>query len=392
MERYDAIIVGAGMVGLACALALAEENFKVAIVESKTVNLHSDESEREARVSAINPASLNLLKKLGILSKIPSSKIAPLVKMQVWDESGGGQIEFDSSEVGLPELGSIIANQDILRAAWASLGDHKNVSFHNEAPINITREPQEIILEFPERKIAAHLIVAADGINSWVRKTLEIEAEMKSYSQSGIIALIETEKPHGQCALQNFLPTGPLGVLPLKNPNEMAIVWSADSDYAKQLLTMDVPSFNSALQAALANKLGSISLISERQEFPLVASHAKQYCQERVVLIGDAAHTIHPLAGQGVNLGFKDVEVLLEAILEAREKRRDIGIFRVLRSYERARKLDNKSMLASMRGFKAVFGSKNAFLIQLRSFGFSVVNRCAPLKKLFMEKALGGRS
>lgn len=388
MEHYEAIIVGAGMVGLSCALALSEENFKVVIIESQALTW-PDEKKTETRVSAINSASLVFLKKIGLLNKIPTEKIAPLIKMLIWDEMGGGHIELDALDLGLKELGSIIANKDIERAAWKALAEHKNVSFHNEAPLSIRQEPEHIILELKERKISAHLLIAADGANSWVRQHLGIEAEIKPYSQSGIVALIKTEIPHQQCAFQNFLPTGPLGALPLKNPNEMAIVWSADSEYAKELLAMEPIQFNSTLKAALADKLGSTSLISERKAFPLVASHAKHYCQERVVLIGDAAHTIHPLAGQGVNLGFMDVRTLALALIDAREKHRDIGALRVLRYYERARKGDNISMLAAMRGFKTLFGSRNTGLIQLRSFGINILNRCGPLKKILMRKGLG---
>ena len=369
-------------------MALAKQHFKVAIVEAKTLKLH-DENQLHSRVSAINTASIELLKNIHIFDKLPDSKIGPLVKMQVWDESGGGQIDFDSAEVGLAQLGCIIANEDLVRAAWTAISEHKNVSFHNEAPLNLIRESSQIVLELAEKKIAASLIIGADGANSWVRKALGIEAEIKSYEQSGIIALIETERSHQQTAFQNFLPTGPLGALPLNNAHHMAIVWSADTEYAKQLLEMHPLKFNSVLQAALGNKLGWSTLMSDRKEFPLVASHAKQYCQERAVLIGDAAHTIHPLAGQGVNLGLMDVQVLVDALINSREKQRDIGALRALRTYERARKLDNKNMLAAMRGFKTIFGARNTCLIQLRSLGLNTVNRCQPLKKIFMQKALG---
>jgi 2-octaprenylphenol hydroxylase len=387
MEKYDVIIVGAGMVGLACAVALAQQDFKVTLVEANALKLNENNLVPQARVSAINTASIELLKKLGIFEKIPTDKIAPLIKMQVWDESGGGQIDFDSAEIGLPRLGYIIANDDMQRAAWSAISMHKNVSFHHETPLKITRESSRIILEFAEHKIAASLLIAADGANSWVRKTMGIEAEIKPYAQSGIVAVIETEKPHENGAYQNFLPTGPLGALPLSDPHHMAIVWSADYDYAHTLLEMEASRFNSLLQVSLGNKLGASALITERQEFPLKAVHAEHYCQERLVLIGDAAHTIHPLAGQGVNLGFKDVDVLTQCIVEAKQKHRDIGAFRVLRAYERARKWDNQSMLVAMRGFKTVFGAKNSLLIQMRSLGLNLVNKCGPVKKLLMRMA-----
>lgn len=388
MERYDAIIVGAGMVGLVSALALAKENFKVAIIDANPPKT-DDNNKISARVSAINLCSQALLAKLGILSKIPPDHTSPLTKMQIWDEIGGGHIEFNSLELNLPQLGLILFNEDIIRAAWLRLSEYTNVSFHHELPQSIVREPKHIFLELKKNKVSAHVLIAADGAHSWVRKTLGIKTDAKPYAQSGIVALIKTEIPHQQCAYQNFLPTGPLGVLPLKNPNEMAIVWSADSDYAHALLDMTEPQFNTALEKALGNKLGHISLISERQAFPLVASHAKQYCQERVALIGDAAHTIHPLAGQGLNLGFMDTKALIEAICEAREKERDIGAFRVLRQYERARKGDNISMLAAMRGFKTLFASQNRGLIQLRNLGIQVLNHFGPLKRIFARKGLG---
>lgn len=388
MEKNQIIIVGAGMVGLICALSLAQKNYRVTLVEAKPLAFQAD--EKNPRVSAINCASLEMLKNTGIFERIAEPHRSPLLKMEVWDDKGGGQIQFDSADLNLPELGFIIHNQAILRAAWELIKRNENITFINQAPIKIQREASQIILEFSEdHTISGELLIGADGSNSWVRENAGIEAEISPYEQSGIVAIIETELAHRNCAFQNFLSTGPLGALPLSHPQQLSIVWSADTEYANQLLSMEVEAFNAALQSALGNKLGAAKLISDRQEFPLKALHAKKYCEERLVLIGDAAHTIHPLAGQGVNLGLMDAIVLIDNLDEALKKHREIGAFRVLRAYERARKLDNCAMLASMSGFKMLFGNQNSWLIQLRSLGFNAVNKCGPLKKFFMRKACG---
>lgn len=387
-KNFDVIIVGGGMVGLVMAKILAQANFHVALIEAKQPTLKINHAEPESRVSALNLASINLLKRTSIWPHLSTS--TPFLKMQIWDDNGSGEVVFDSADMGLSELGFIVENRDIVRTAWSDLQTQSHVKIYCPAVIeNIAVEDSSVTVSLNHETLCAPLLIGADGANSAVREQLNFKMHCKKYEQQAVIAVLETEKKHRQIALQSFLTTGALGILPLQNPNQIAIVWSYDEDKISQILQCDNEKFNLQLQTAMGNLLGQVKLISDRKNIPLVARHAKNYIQPRVALIGDAAHTIHPLAGQGANLGFQDVESLAECLITAKNAKRDLGGLKTLRRYERSRKFDNQQMLALMRAFKTIFGSTHALVIRLRNFGLSTTNRITPLKNLFMKSASG---
>ncbi|MCH9769274.1 MAG: UbiH/UbiF/VisC/COQ6 family ubiquinone biosynthesis hydroxylase [Gammaproteobacteria bacterium] len=383
-ESYDIIVIGGGMVGLIFAASVCEE-FKVALVEAKNPKLTWDQPT--ARVSALNQASINALKKTEVYSYLNASACTSLQALKVWDALGGGKIDFEAADLGVRELGMIIENREVVRALWEKLA--KKINIYIETPAAIIQHQDHSELQLKSQTLAAQLIVAADGARSWVRQQLNLPMRQKPYDQTAIVGVLKTEKPHQHNAYQSFLSTGPLGILPLADPQQMSMVWSADATYAKQLLAFKPLAFNCELTNALDGKLGQIELISELQAIPLTMRHVKDYSQDRVVLIGDAAHTVHPLAGQGANLGFMDAVVLAESLLIAKTKGYDIGGWRPLRRYQRQRKIDNETMLLAMRAFKEVFSSQSPWTVQLRSQGFNITDRISFLKHYFMRYALG---
>jgi len=384
---FDFIIVGAGMVGLTLALGLAREQYTVAVVEAKEPNLVWDDAQLPVRVSAINLHSYELWKKLGVWERVNSKGFSVLDKMQVWDSDGGGEIEFDSAEVGAAQLGFIVENRAVISAAWACCQLNESISFFVSAKASdlITREEDvQLTLENGDVLKAACLI-GADGANSWVRNTLKIPVKKRPYQQQALVAVIETEQSHQQTALQSFLPTGPLGLLPLQDERRMSIVWSADAARVEQVLAMDEGERNSALTEAMQWRLGKATFLMQPVAFPLVMRHATRYVAPRIALLGDAAHTIHPLAGQGVNLGLKDVASFIEQMQIAKVRGRDVGAMRVLRAYERSRKGDNTAMLLAMRAFKEGFIFDATWWVTLRSLGLNTVNQWPFLKRIFMR-------
>jgi 2-octaprenylphenol hydroxylase len=239
------------------------------------------------------------------------------------------------------------------------------------------------------RQLRARLIVAADGADSGVRASLNIGVRSLDMRQQAVVSTVRTERAHEGTARQKFLSTGPLAFLPLPEPHTSSIVWSADNVRAEALLRLDDDAFRTALASAFGDSLGTIEAVGVRAAFPLALAHADRYVLDRVALIGDAAHTVHPLAGQGVNLGFLDAAALAEVLLDAARERRDIGAYHVLRRYERWRKGDNLAMMAVTGGFRFLFGNDWPPLAGLRNLGLSVTNRIEPLKSSIMRRACG---
>jgi len=388
---YDVIIVGAGMVGLSLAKSLADNNMQVAVVESQLPRLEWADHQYDSRVSAVNQSSMRFLQELKVSSSLREKYYTPLREMQVWDSLGGGKIHFDCADIGLSELGYIIENREIVRVLWQQLQNMSNVSlFCPELPEAITKTESDITVTLQSGfSIKALLAIGADGAHSWLREQMQVPMTTRSYQHHALVAVIQTEKSLENTAWQNFMPKGPLGVLPLAHPHHAAIVWSTEPSHAEKLMTMTAEPFNRALTNALDSRLGKMELLSERHVIPLMMRHVQNYVIERMALVGDAAHTIHPLAGQGVNLGFMDAEKLSQYLCVARKQQRDIGSLRVLRCYERARKGDNQMMLDMMSGLKNIFSSTTPVLVQLRTQGVGVVDRVGLLKHFFMRRAVG---
>jgi 2-octaprenylphenol hydroxylase len=387
--QFEVVIIGGGLVGLALAAALGRAQFRVAVLEAAEPVMQWPAGSVDLRVFAISRASERLFTELGAWPAMQASACA-FRDMHVWDAGGRGEIHFDSAELGEPCLGHILESRVIEKALLEVIAQQPTVS--RFCPVRVEgfgedADRQFVVLE-DWRTLAASLLVGADGRRSRVRDHAGIHARASDYGQQALVAVVATERSHRETAWQRFLATGPLAFLPLAD-GRCSIVWSATSEEAQRLLALDQEAFCETLGAAFDHRLGNIVDCGERVLFPLYRQHAQAYVRPRIALVGDAAHVIHPLAGQGVNLGLRDVSELAAHVLTARQQQRDIGSLSVLRRYERARKGDNLATMAAMDGFKHLFGSRMAPVRWLRNFGLDLVDAAQPVKNRIMRSAMG---
>ena len=401
--NYDILIIGGGMVGATLACALADSPLKIGIIENQaTPTLPVDTDAYDLRVSAITLATQIIFRNLGVWNDITTHRHQPLRAIEVWEadqtETSGTRsisdnsatIHFDSAEIGTPALGFIIENRVILATLWQEIRRHHNIEIFSSAQVeslSATDTQAQVRLK-QGQVLSAHLLVGADGAQSFVRQGAGIETHGWGYDQKGIVATVTISKPHGECAFQRFLPTGPLAFLPLMG-QQCSIVWSCTTDTADRLLDMDDSRFIAALQTAFGYRLGEILNVSVRTAFPLSLSHATSYVQPRIAIVGDAAHHIHPLAGQGVNMGLADAATLAQVILTACAKGKDIGAFGELRRYERSRKGANIAMLVVTDSLQRLFGAASNPVKMLRNFGLRSLDKVPVIKKQIMLQALG---
>jgi len=391
--RSDIVVVGAGMVGAAAALGLANLGYQVTVVEARSAPAEFDPAFVDNRVSAVTRASEQLLNKLGVWDAICDMRISPYEQMHVWDSDDNGAIHFDAADLGEPSLGYIIENSVIQLALWQALQSHDKVLLMNPATVVEVCEDatdRRLLTLDDQRQIETQLLIAADGKHSRLRDLLGIETRGWLYDQHALVATVTTAG-HQYTAWQRFMPAGPLAFLPLSTDNDKAcsIVWSTSPEMAQSLMALPEDDFLQQLQQASQGYLGPISAVESRSVFPLELKHAQTYIKPGFALIGDAAHAIHPLAGQGVNLGFEDVVALLDILQSARQQSRHPGHLHSLRKYERARKGDNLLMLASMDGFKRLFSNRIKALSVLRSSGLNLVNQSGALKNFLVRYAMG---
>lgn len=389
-KQYDVIIVGGGMVGSTLACALANSNLDIAVIEKSIPAEIQNNDNYDLRVSAINHSSQNVFKALGVWGGIEKRRCCAYEKMHVWDAQGDGEVTFDAADSGVKELGHIIENRVIQLALLERIHDHDNIELISGLAvnkINYHADLSEVILE-DGSNLNCRLIVGADGANSMVREAAGIDLDIAEYDQKGIVCTATPERHHQATAWQRFLVTGPLAFLPLAN-GQCSIVWSADSAEAERLMTLDDETFSKELFHAFDGKLGGIESVAGRAAFPLIRRHAKDYIKDGLVLVGDAAHTIHPLAGQGVNLGLMDAASLAEVMSTAIINRRDFASYQTLRKYERWRRGENQLMMFSMSGFKNLFGSEDSLITKIRSFGLNLVQKSNIAKSLLMQRAMG---
>jgi len=389
LAHYDIIIVGGNIVGATLANLLAGSNLKIALLESQEPVFAPLSEHYNLRVSALTQASLDILQQLDVWQNLQDQRVGPFTQMYVWDSNSQAHIEFKSAEAGLAQLGHIVENNLMQQALWNKLQKDSRVQlFTGVALAKLKLEPDRVTATLENgQSLTASLVVGADGINSKVRELAGMAVDSKSYGHTAIVATVKTANSHRQTAWQCFLPYGILAFLPLADEHSCSIVWSCETATAERLSALDEMGFAMALQEVFYEHLGSIELISKRLSFPLTMRHVRQYVLPRVALVGDAAHTLHPLAGQGLNLGLGDADCLAQQVLLTAERGRDIGLLSNLRPYERWRKKQNLSMIVAMQGFKELFASSFRPIVWLRAKGLTVVNNFNLLKYFFVRRA-----
>lgn len=401
---YDIVIVGGGMVGGTLALLLEREGFHVAVIEAGGMAPRWQVEHANARVSALTEASRQLFEHLGLWAHMVARRVTPYTEMTVWDGTGNGEIHFDAQDVMVPALGHIVENCVMTDVLYEALLHHSDVDCLSSSHVIGVSEARAAdqydtirTLKLKDgRTLDAAVVVAADGARSPLRRMLGIGTNAWDTHQQAIVTVVSHEQPHQQQAQQVFLATGPLAFLPLEGENAnghmSSIVWSADTAEAERLIALDDAAFAMALSHAFEQRLGQVTKVDKRVAFPLVQQHAKQYVLPSFALVGDAAHGIHPLAGQGANLGFLDAAVLAEELGRARQQGAPISDARVLVRYERRRRMHNATMLKAMEAFCRGFGEQNLWVKWARNVGLSAVNKSAPLKRFFVRQALGERN
>ncbi|GLS83036.1 FAD-dependent monooxygenase [Paraferrimonas haliotis] len=384
--QVDIAVVGAGMVGLASALGFAQQGLSVAIVAPEESLQLSD--DYQLRVSAINYASQRLLTRLGAWHHIPRK--APYQSMEVWDKDGIGRIHLDGQRLGHSDIGHIIENQAVQIGLEQALSGYPNVVRVSDkiASLSVADDAAWLATE-SQQMVSAKLIVGADGAHSKVRSLANIGIKFQDYGHYGLVATVHTERPHLGVARQVFLKDGPLAFLPLGNPHLSSIVWSTSPDNVKQLSECSPEQFDRQITAAFDSTLGLCNVQSARPYFPLTMRLANDFVKERIVLMGDAAHTIHPLAGQGVNLGLLDCAVLLEKVDQWQQKEADYGRRSYLVEYQRWRNSEAIEMIATMEAFKRLYAGNHPLKQGLRDLGMNLVNKAAPVKDRLVAKAMG---
>lgn len=398
-RHYDVVIVGGGLAGLSMAAGLADLPVRVALVEAGAIAsdwpaLGAGVADYDPRVSAITAASRQWLQTLGAWDAVAGSRLCAYTDMQVWDAEGTGEVHFQASEVNADSLGHIVENRLLTAALAEQVLASASIRCYEHSPVahmSYAGGGASLMLESGER-LEADLLIAADGANSRIRQWAELATREWDYGQNAIVTTVRMSRSHDFTAWQRFLPEGPLAFLPLAATDApdryCSIVWSADRDYSEQLMALDDAAFGPVLAAAFEQRLGAVEALGRRFSFPLRQRHAVDYVKPGIALIGDAAHSIHPLAGQGINLGFKDARVLQEEIRRALARQLPLGSQAVLARYQRRRKGDNLAMMAAMEGFKRLFGQRALPLRWLRNTGMRWVNGAGPLKRELIRRAM----
>lgn len=386
MKMLDLVIVGGGMVGLALASALRNSGLRIAVVDKK---LPSDiTADAATRVSALNLASERFLSRIGAWPLL--SRKQYFSAMSVWERDSFAHFDVDASQFEQQHLGHIVENNVVQQALLATLQDSA-VELLIPAQIqSVSENEQGIALVLDNQQMLfTRLLVAADGANSQLRQQFRIPLTSWDYQQTALVATIRTAEPHQQVARQVFTPEGPLAFLPLWQDNLCSIVWSLPSLLAEDLASCQEAEFNHRLAATFDMKLGLCELVSARELCPLTARYARQQVQSRLILLGDAAHTIHPLAGQGVNLGFMDAAALSDTLQQMLAQGIPVDDARMLRRYERWRKAEAVQWLATMEGFKRLFSGDDPIKKLIRGTGMRLAEYSMPLMKPLLSKALG---
>ena len=419
---FDVLVIGGGIVGATLACALGNTAFSVGILDSQAMpglDSIADSAESVAgnaaekfdpRVSAISPASRRIFSNIGVWQMLEQQRHCPYADMHVWEADGTGSIHFAAADVRAEALGYIVENSITLACLHERIQQFENVKSITPATVTaIDRVPvsssdisQVVVTLADGSQLTTRLLVAADGANSKIRELAHFATKEWDYEHHAIVTTVRTQLPHDNTAIQRFMDTGILAFLPLalRVPNKhsedavqdahyCSIVWSVIPEKAQQLLAMSDTEFSLALQASIESRLGAVEWVDKRFSFPLRQRHANNYVSGNIALIGDAAHSIHPLAGQGANLGILDAWSLAGQLLKAKEQHLDFASLRVLQRYQRERKGHNLGMMWLMEGFKRLFADQPLPVRWLRNAGMSSLDSLPMLKNRIMRQAMG---
>ncbi|MBL3826473.1 MULTISPECIES: UbiH/UbiF/VisC/COQ6 family ubiquinone biosynthesis hydroxylase [unclassified Marinobacter] len=401
VKTFDILVAGGGMIGSALALGLSRQGWQVALVEGadhETLLQAPDPAttvaDFEPRVSAISVASQQLLEQLGVWSEVTAGRHCPYQTMTVWDGDGTGRIQFEAAELQARALGTIVENRSIVRALFTALEQSPVELIEGARITGCKRFSESYTVELEDgRALSAGLVVGCDGANSRLRQWVGLPTREWDYDQQAIVCTVRTAQSHRFTAWQRFSTTGPLAFLPLLtesgNKHFCSIVWSQDTGEARRLMSLGDSEFAAELERAIERELGTVEAVSNRFAFPLRQRHAKDYIAPGFALVGDAAHTIHPLAGQGANLGYGDVRALLDELSRARKTGLSPANELVLARYQRRRKGENLTMMAAMEGFKQLFGRDELPVRWLRNTGLRWLNQLGPVKNRIAAEAMG---
>lgn len=393
-RSFDIAIVGAGTVGasLSALLASSLPSLRLALIDARAPVV-MDLKRYDARVTAISKASEKVFREIGVWESVLDTRACPYFDMQVWDGEGTGEIHFDSRSIDTECLGHIVENSVLNHCLMEKIQGFSNVvQFHGNQVEHLERVGEFSKLDFDnDLTLQASLVVAADGTDSSLRTMEGFALRQWDYGHTAVVTTVKAELPHQNTAWQRFSPDGPLAFLPLEDAKSehkfCSIVWSLAHQKAEAILALDDKAFRQTLSRAFEHRLGEIGWADARKSFPLRQRHAKRYIKDGLVLVGDAAHTIHPLAGLGANLGVYDVKVLAEEIERAQERGLALSEMSIIRRYERRRQAQNLLTMAAMEGFTHLFGNQNLAILWARNQGLRVVDGVPWLKNQFSRLA-----
>lgn len=387
--EFQVVVVGAGVVGMSTALGLAKSGIKTLLIEKRPMQYKTLSEDIDARVYALNHKSKNGFERLGVWNKI-RERCTPVQAIEVWEKHDAGKLKFDGHGFALPDISFIVEHQVIQQALLLSLSECQALSFQSGIDIEVLNKQQagwQIVLS-DGSTYKADVLLAADGAHSWVRSHLGYEYAPETFGQDAIVATVTSECSHDFIARQKFSTTGPLAFLPLFNERQCSIVWSQQKAIADELMALPEDAFCDRLCSESPPELGKLVACSKRYSFPLMTHHCPTYIGEAFAMLGDVIHTVHPLAGQGLNLGLADAALMTDILTQAHRDSRQLGTHIQLRRYERMRKGDNARMIQLMKWFHYGFTSSQPWLANIRQHALLTVNKHPLLKHFFIEKAM----